>query len=69
MRSRPLANTSPAIKSRCCKASGSHPPLPDDLGSNVVIGNGIHNFGADEKPALFKETFRVIRHGAGLFFK
>ncbi len=47
---------------------GQSLPLPDDLGSYVVIGNGIHNFGADEKPALFKEAFRVIRHGAGLFF-
>ena len=47
---------------------GQSLPLPDDLGSYVVIGNGIHNFGAAEKPALFKEAFRVIRHGAGLFF-
>lgn len=27
---------------------GQSLPLPDDLGSYVVIGNGIHNFGADE---------------------
>lgn len=46
---------------------GQSLPLPDDLGRYVVIGNGIHNFGAGEKPALFKEAFRVIRHGAGLF--
>lgn len=28
-------------------------PLPDDLGSHVVIGNRIHNFGATEQPARF----------------
>ncbi len=47
---------------------GQRLPVRDDVGSFVVIGNGIHNFGAQEKVDLFKEAFRVLRSGASLFF-
>jgi len=47
---------------------GQSLPLPDDLGAFVVIGNGIHNFAAEAKAAVLREAYRVMRHGAGLFF-
>ncbi len=47
---------------------GQSLPLPDDFGSFVVIGNGIHNFAEDAKRSLFGEAYRVMQSGAGLFF-
>jgi ubiquinone/menaquinone biosynthesis C-methylase UbiE len=50
------------------QALGQRLPLRDGWGSFLTIGNGIHNFGAAEKTALFKEGFRVLRDEASLFF-
>jgi ubiquinone/menaquinone biosynthesis C-methylase UbiE len=47
---------------------GQRMPLRDGAGSFLVIGNGIHNIGAQDKVALFCEAFRVLRDGASLFF-
>jgi ubiquinone/menaquinone biosynthesis C-methylase UbiE len=47
---------------------GQRLPLRDGVGSFLVIGNGIHMFGAQDKAALFKEGFRVLRDGASIFF-
>jgi ubiquinone/menaquinone biosynthesis C-methylase UbiE len=47
---------------------GQRLPIRDGTASFVVIGNGIHNFGAQDKIALLKEAFRVLRSGASLFF-
>lgn len=47
---------------------GQHLPLRDGVGSYLVIGNGIHMFGAEEKMAHFCEAFRILRSGASLFF-
>src|SRR5436190_14012853 len=47
---------------------GERLPLRDGVGTFLVIGNGIHNFGADDKVRLFREGCRVLRDGASLFF-
>jgi ubiquinone/menaquinone biosynthesis C-methylase UbiE len=47
---------------------GQRLPLRDGQGSFLVLGNGIHMFGAQEKVDLFHEAFRVLRRGSGLFF-
>jgi ubiquinone/menaquinone biosynthesis C-methylase UbiE len=47
---------------------GARLPLRDGTGSFLVIGNGIHNFAAQDKVALFRDAFRVLRGGASMFF-
>lgn len=47
---------------------GQRLPLHDNWGSFFIIGNGIHNFAHEDKLALMREAFRVLRGGASLFF-
>ena len=47
---------------------GEYLPLRDGVGTYLVIGNGIHMLGADEKVQHFCEAFRVLRSGASMFF-
>jgi ubiquinone/menaquinone biosynthesis C-methylase UbiE len=50
------------------QAVGQRLPLRDGWGSFLTLGNGIHNFGAEDKASLFGEAFRVLKGGASIFF-
>jgi ubiquinone/menaquinone biosynthesis C-methylase UbiE len=53
---------------RLIQSLGQRLPLRSDTASFLIIGNGIHNFGDAEKADLLTEAFRVLGHGARLFF-
>jgi len=50
------------------QAVGQRLPLRDGFGSFLTIGNGIHNFGQDDKASLFAEAYRILKGGGALFF-
>jgi ubiquinone/menaquinone biosynthesis C-methylase UbiE len=50
------------------QALGQRLPLRDGAGSYLVLGNGIHMFGAEDKRDLFQEASRVLKSGASIFF-
>jgi ubiquinone/menaquinone biosynthesis C-methylase UbiE len=53
---------------RLIQSLGQRLPLRSNTASFLIIGNGIHNFGDADKADLLTEAFRVLGHGARLFF-
>jgi len=50
----------------CC--AGQRLPQRSATADFVVVGNGIHNFADEDKLALLREAFRVLRVGGKVFF-
>jgi ubiquinone/menaquinone biosynthesis C-methylase UbiE len=58
----------PALPAHFLRSLGQRLPQRGATADFVVVGNGIHNFADEDKLALLREAFRVLRPGGRVFF-